>query len=481
MAFRHGVETQFQAADVVSVTGIPTAVVGLVGTAPKGPVNVPTLVATDVEAAEIFGIRQTGFTIGYALDGIFDQATSDGGCLIVVINTLDLTDATNRTTVVAATYPLVGDSLLLPHKYVFNVVVKNAAATVTYVDGVDYTLEGDTGKVTRKTGGVIAANATLTINYDRPVTTGTSATDIIGGVNPTTSKRTGLNALIDTYSKYGFDPSIIIAPGYSSLVSVSAEMIIVADKLGAMALIDAPVGATRDEAIAGRGGAAPVSNFNTSSSKAILLYPNPTVFDPVTETDIIDPYSSRFAGLIGATDARFGYWWSPSNKEIKGITGFERKLYTSFTDANSDSNLLNAAGIVTYLNTFGSGFRSWGNRSSAFPTITAPENFISIERTRIIIAKSIEQASLQFIDRPINQALIDAVIATVLGYLAEQTVAGALLPGSTCLFLKADNPVTSLAKGIAIFTVGLMPPPPAEQIIYKQRLDTSLLGALARA
>lgn len=471
MAFFHGVKTLYIPDAPASVTGIPTAVIGVVGSAPKGPRDVPTLISNEVDAANIFGSRVSGFTLGYAFDAIFDH----GNGLIVAVNVFN---PASVVTVSGATYPLgANDTITLPHKYVSSVVVKNQAATTTYVENTDYTVNLETGVITRKAGGAIAALATLTVGYNRPDPSTVIGTNIIGGVSGA-GTRTGLQALIDTFAKYGFDPTLIICPGYSELTSVSTEMIIVAEKLRGMALIDAPVGATRDEAISGRNGTAPVANFNTSSPRAVLCFPRFKVYDVVTGVDVLEPMSQRAAGVIAQTDAELGYWWSPSNKEVKGITGVERLLYTSYTDPNSDSNLLGGAGITSYLQTFGGGIRLWGNRSAAYPTVTTPENFIPIQRTRDYLAKSIERASLQYLDRPITQGLIDSIIATVLGFLAQEENKGALLPGSKCLFLSADNPPSSIQQGIVIFTISVMPPPPAEQITFKQKIDTSLLAQL---
>lgn len=84
---------------------------------------------------------------------------------------------------------------------------------------------------------------------------------------------------------------------------------------------------------------------------------------------------------MAAKDVDKGYHWSPSNTEIKGIIGVEKQLTSMINDPTSEVNTLNEAGIVTVFNSYGTGFKTWGNRSAAYPTSTNVTNFINIRRT----------------------------------------------------------------------------------------------------
>ncbi|STJ56389.1 phage-related contractile tail sheath protein [Escherichia coli] len=81
--------------------------------------------------------------------------------------------------------------------------------------------------------------------------------------------------------------------------------------------IDAPVGTTFAQALAGRGPEGTI-NFNTSSDRVRLCYPHVKVYDPVTNTERLEPLSQRAAGLRARVDLDKGYWWSSSNQEILG-------------------------------------------------------------------------------------------------------------------------------------------------------------------
>lgn len=83
--FLHGVEILEIDDGSRPIKTAKSSVIGLIGTAPKGPVNTPTLIlGSRTKAVEIFGNDQS-FTIPAALDAIFDQA----GAMVVVINVAD--------------------------------------------------------------------------------------------------------------------------------------------------------------------------------------------------------------------------------------------------------------------------------------------------------------------------------------------------------------------------------------------------------
>jgi uncharacterized protein len=172
-----------------------------------------------------------------------------------------------------------------------------------------------------------------------------------------------------------------------------------------------------------------------------------------------------------------GYHWSPSNAPIAGIVGIERSLTARINDASSEVNQLNEVGITTVFNAFGSGFRTWGNRSAAYPSETGAETFVSVQRTADVIEESIEFSMLQFIDAPIDDALVDAIKDTVNSFIRELVGRGALIDGS-CTFDPADNPPEEIAAGHLTFGYNFMPPTPAERLSFKAFLDISLLRAV---
>ena len=300
------------------------------------------------------------------------------------------------------------------------------------------------------------------------------ASDIIGTVS-STGKRTGLQIVDTLFSQFGFTAKLIIAPGYSTIPAVATEMIAKANlkSVRAMALIDAPVGYTPQQVINARGSD---GILNYSDYRAVICYPHVKVWDTATNSERLEPLSSRLAGVIARTYHEKGYWWSPSNQEIQGIVGIERPITASVNDPNTEANQLNAAGVVTVFNSFGTGYRVWGNRSSAFPSKTDPLNFINIQRTADIIAESLEYYALQWLDKPI-QVAIDGVLSGVNAFIRTLIGRGALVDGY-CYFPKDKNPESQLANGHLTFAYHIMPPPPAERITFYEVIDIDLLKAL---
>ena len=83
--FLHGVEVIELNDGARPIKSVKSSIIGLVGTAPKGPVNTSTLIlGSRKQAVEIFG-SDSNFSIPRALDGIFDQA----GAMVVVMNVAD--------------------------------------------------------------------------------------------------------------------------------------------------------------------------------------------------------------------------------------------------------------------------------------------------------------------------------------------------------------------------------------------------------
>ena len=249
-----------------------------------------------------------------------------------------------------------------------------------------------------------------------------------------------------------------------------------ADKVRAIALIDAPIGTTVSEAITGRGAEGAI-NFNTSSERVGLCFPHLKRYDLATETEVLEPMSPRLAGVMCAKDIERGYWWSPSNTEFKGITGTEVRITAGINDPTSEANLLNEVGIITVFNAFGTGLRTWGNRSAAWPSVTHPKNFINVRRTADVLHESVEYSMLQFLDRPLNDALVQDIRASVNSFIRTLIQRGALIDGS-CTYDPAKNPATQLALGHVTFDITFMPPTPAERISFESFIDISLLNQI---
>ncbi|HDX4767998.1 TPA: phage tail sheath subtilisin-like domain-containing protein [Escherichia coli] len=467
--YLHGPETIEVENGARPVKTVKSAVIGLIGTAPMGDVNTLVQCLSEKDAAA-FGSQFTGFTIPQALDAIYDH----GAGTVLVINVLD--PAKHKTAIEdeVVTFDKSTGQARLAHPVVANVVVKNSEGSTTHTANTDYRVDAQAGVLTNL-GKAIEAGGSVKVSYEYADPSKVTAADIIGGVN-SAGNRTGMKLLNDNFNLYGYFAKILIAPVFCTQKSVAVELIAMAEKLGAVTYIDAPVGTTFAQALAGRGPEGTI-NFNTSSDRVRLCYPHVKVYDPVTNTERLEPLSQRAAGLRARVDLDKGYWWSSSNQEILGITGVERQLSAMIDDPQSEVNLLNEQGITTVFSSYGSGLRLWGNRTAAWPTVTHMRNFENVRRTGDVINESIRYFSQQYIDMPITQALIDALTESVNAYGRKMTGDGAVL-GFRCWFDPARNPETELAAGHLLLSYKYTPPPPLERLTFETEITSEYLLTL---
>lgn len=469
--YLHGIETLEIERGPRAIRVVKSAVIALIGTAPTGPVKSLTLSLNDIDGAQ-FGTHLPGFSIPEALDGIYDFGTGT----VLVYNVLD--PDVHKSSLVAQPGLFADNDLLqLAHGALQVLAVKSEDGSVTYSLGTDYTVDMLTGLVRRISTGGIPINGQVTVDYTYADPSKVTPADIIGAVS-LAGQRSGLLAFQDSYTQFGFFPKIFIAPGFSTLNAVSVELIASAIKMGGVAYIDAPIGTTVQQVIAGRGPAGTI-NFNTSSDRVRLCYPHVKVYDQ-TNGDRLQPLSIRAAGLRAKVDNDNGYWWSSSNKELLGVIGLERPLTARIDDASSEVNLLNENGITTVFNSFGTGLRLWGNRTAAWPTVTHMRNFENVRRTKDIIDESIRYSSLQFVDMPITDSLIDSIVESVNMFM-RKLIGDQALIGGECWYDPARNPQTEIELGHLLFNYKLTVPLPFERGTFETEITGEYLVNLGAA
>ena len=313
------------------------------------------------------------------------------------------------------------------------------------------------------------------VKYDYADPAKVTPKEIIGGIDDG-GNRIGLQAYLDCYGKFGFFPKILISPIFCTLTSVVTELDALAHKIRAIAYVDAPIGVGFQEAIIGRGPEGTI-NFASSSPRVRLLFPHLKAYNPIINQDGLVPYSPYMAGIRARVDLEQGYWKSASNKSIRGITGTELQLSAMINDPTCEVNLLNENGITSVFNSFGTGMRTWGNRTASWPSLTSPKNFENVRRTADMIEESLEYFMLQFMDETVSNTLIDTIVSSVNAFIRTLVSRGAIIDG-TCWFDPADNPSTEIAAGHLTFSYDFMPPTPAERITFKAIMDIKYLEKL---
>lgn len=467
--YLHGVEFIKLDNNPKPIRLVKSAVIGIVGAAPMHllaeadrTLNKPLLILSDVQAVAKCGPKAAGFSLPENLE--YCQLL--GAATIIAVNVFD--PATHKTAVAAEAKVLAADrTATLAHPGVYNLVVKNQAGDTTYVKDTDYTYDSATGKVTG-IGATLIAGVNLKIDYDYADPTKITSADIIGGVN-LLGERTGMSAWQDARNLFGFTPRILIAPGYSSLETVAAALRTQSAKLRAVNYIDAPVGTIVEDAIAGRGPLGDI-NFYTSDGRTQLLYPHLSI-----GSDLV-AYSAIAAGMRAYIDIEEGYWVSLSNHEIPGITGIELPITADILDSTTEANLLNEVGITTVFSGFGTGYRTWGNRMASSPAASGIETFEVTVRIDDVIMDSIAGAMLQFIDKTLNMALLDALTESVRGFL--RTMVGSAIIDGNCWYTVTDNPTAELQVGHATLHYDFVNGPPLERLTFKRSINLGYLNQI---
>lgn len=473
--YNHGVRVLEEA------TALSTPIVGtaglqvIFGTAPinlsadpYSATNKPKICYSFAECVENFGYSDdfAKYTLCQSMDvnfRVFNVAP------IILVNVLDPTVHIKAN--VAKDYPVSNLQALVNIQGILldTVTVKNE--TVALVLDSDYVLSFDDDGyvvITLLESGTAAGATTLSVESTSIDPTAITATEIIGGYDVETGTEKGLELVRQIYPLFGLTPGLLLAPGWSHMPTVGAML------------------AAKSESINGVFRCENILDLDTTKAKkytdcktekeasgyidkhSAVLWPKVKLGDKVYY------YSAVFAALTAYTDANNDDVpnLSPSNKLIK-MTGAVLEDGTEVVLDTQQANLLNGQGIITAIND--SGWKSWGNNSACYPTITDPKDrwwccrrFFSWWGNSFILTYKSR------VDDPANRKLIEAICDTenIRGnsYVSQDKCAGARIE-----FTEADNPITGLIDGKLQFRQHLAPYTPAEDIVNILAFDPDML------
>lgn len=485
MAYRHGVYTSEVPTSILPPVNVSAGLPVVFGTAPLHlsetmPVNTPVLCYSYAEAVENFG-----FVPADEVTGIFAYTLSEfikshfalfAVAPVVLVNVLD--PAVHKVSVASESATLVDGKVTLVNNGAIKstIVVKDQTGATTYVLGTDYEITNDTSGFTiinRLTTGTIAtATATLTISYDRLDPTAVDSADIIGGVDGTTGKLTGLELINEVFPRFRLVPGQVLAPKYSADSAVAAIMKAKVSNINqhfkAMALCDIPTGTVTkySEAPAWK------NTNNVMDPLQIACWPKVKLGAEQYHL------STQLAGLICKTDADNSDipYTSPSNKSLQ----MDSTVLESGEEvwlAPDTAAYLNGEGVVTALNFIG-GWKAWGNRTAVYPANTDPkDSFIPVRRMFNWIGNTLTLTFWQRLDFPLNRRQIETIVDSaniwLNGLAAQQYILGGRVE-----FLETENPTTDLMDGIARFHVYVTPPSPNREIDFILEFDPAYLETL---
>ncbi|MBA1320804.1 phage tail sheath subtilisin-like domain-containing protein [Pseudomonas plecoglossicida] len=282
---------------------------------------------------------------------------------------------------------------------------------------------------------------------------------IIGGTLAD-GKRTGLQALLDGKSRFNAQPRLLVTPKHSATQAVATALIALADKLRAIAIIDGPN--TTDEAVIAYAG-------EFGAKRAYMVDPGVQYWDTSKNATVDAPGSAYVAGLFAWTDAEYGFWASPSNKEFVGITGTGRPIEFLDGDETCRANLLNNANIATIIRD--DGFRLWGNRTLSADAKWA---FVTRVRTMDIVMDAILYGHKWAVDRAITATYVKDVTEGLQAFMRDLKNQGAIINFE--VFADPElNTASQLEQGKVYWNIRFTDVPPAENPNFRVEVTNQWL------
>ena len=281
--------------------------------------------------------------------------------------------------------------------------------------------------------------------------------DIIGDIDVATGRRTGLQAAFDVKQRFGIDPSIFIAPGFSHHEAVATEMAVVAKKLLAVFVIDGPNGEI-DDAIIYRG--------VFDEPHGMMIDPYLKVRDTQTDQDVAEPPSARIAGIVAATP----WWESASSRTIRGTIGPVKDIdYRG--DGTSRAELMNQNHISTVVLHPNGGRKLLGGRS-----LGADQKFAFFKRMRVmnVFARTIIDQQQYAVDKNITRRYFEIVTESMNKWIRRQ-VALEHIAGGNCWVRPDLNTPQAQEAGEAIFDYDFVEFGEAERVTFRAHINNGYL------
>ena len=304
-----------------------------------------------------------------------------------------------------------------------------------------------------------------------------TSADIIGGIDPVSSRKTGLELVAEVFPRFRIVPGSILAPRFSEdpavAVSMGAKSKGINGLFRALAICDVPT-----DAVPYYTGVPEYKEKNNlTDENMVVCWPHIALGDRSYHL------STQLTGRISLTDADNGNspHVSPSNKRafmdravIHDASGtVQEEVWLGL----QENNYLNGQGIVTVSN-FDGGWKFWGNRTACYPSNTDPKDaFIPIRRFMNWYQNSFILTYFSQVDGPITKRFIERILKSEQIRLDGFTSRG-IMNGGRISYLSTENPLTDVMDGLLRFHLWLSPPPPARSIEGIFEFDPTYLEAL---
>ncbi|NRD72720.1 phage tail sheath subtilisin-like domain-containing protein [Shewanella sp. VB17] len=276
---------------------------------------------------------------------------------------------------------------------------------------------------------------------------------VIGSIDNENNTFTGIKALLSSEAVLGLRPRLIIAPEFSQLPAVGAELEVMAKKLNGTPLIDGDHHAGYAAVIA-------QARLYGEGAEAYFLNGGLVFFDPVKKQQVERFMSATVAGVIARVDNEEGYWNSPSNRKIYGVLGTVETIDHTIGSSTSKANLYNQQHVTVAVNQQG-GWYLWGNRLSH-------GTMLPHQRIRYIVGDSILYAHQAMLDRNVTKGYVDGVKNRV-NNLLRRLISRSVISGGEC-WLDNELNVAAIGTGQVYWDYDLGFFDVAERMTFRQHV-----------
>lgn len=290
--------------------------------------------------------------------------------------------------------------------------------------------------------------------------------NIIGGADPLTGDKTGMQALTAAETRLGVKPRIFGVPELDTQ-AVTAAFVGIARQMRGFVYAFASGAKTKEDARAYR------DQFG--ARELMIIWPNWQAFDVDAEETRPLPAVAKALGHRARLDNEIGWHKTLSNMPVSGVTGITQDVSWDLQDPATDAGYLNANEVTTLIRS--SGFRFWGSRTCTIDPLFA---FESYTRTAQVLADTIAEAHLWAVDKPMHPSLAKDIIEGVNAKFRELKRAGYIIDG-VAWFDPEINTKEVLKSGKLYIDYDYTPVPPLENLMFQQRItDRYLVDFAAR-
>lgn len=320
---------------------------------------------------------------------------------------------------------------------------------------------GELGTLARSLDAIAdqASPVTVVVRVEEGATEAETTSNIIGGVSAS-GEYQGMKALLAAEAQLGVKPRILGVPGLDSL-TVTTELVAIAEKLRGFAYANAYGCETVSDAIAYRAG--------FGARELMLIWPDFVSWDTVANANAPASAIARALGLRAKLDEQVGWHKTLSNVPVNGVSGLSKDIYFDLQNPATDAGLLNADEVTTLIRR--DGFRFWGSRTCSADPLFAFENYT---RTAQVLADTMAEGHFWAVDKPMHASLVRDIVEGINAKFRELKRGGYIIDGQ-CWFDEAANDKDTLKAGKLFLDYDYTPVPPLENLLLRQRITDRYL------